>query len=278
MMSLPKGCNFQIISYGSTHEWLGGNKNKKMFEYDDDTMNYANYQIERFMDNFDGTEIYEPLKDVFTTKLSKGNKMRIFLLTDGEVHLPNRVIELIRKHCNGKRDIKLFTFGVGDQADQYLVEKSALAGRGDFYILKNSNIEELRLKVVDSLQRATDPYMEGCSFLMCPTHPDVDESEHDEHSLMPSSIRINLGDIQRNQLVQFFFIMRQDVFDNDEFICQFKCGNNPMTKSFWFVEFNRDKFISLDEQVLSMFASSQDTLESSFQVNANFSLSKLAAK
>lgn len=60
--------------------------------------------------------------------------------------------------------------------------------------------------------------MEGCSFLMCPTQ-DLDEAECDEHSLMPTSIKVDLGDIQRNQLVQFFFIMRQDIFDSDEFIC-----------------------------------------------------------
>lgn len=122
-----------------------------MYEYDDDAMHFANFQIERFMDNFDGTEIYEPLEDVFKTKLSTGKKVRIFLLTDGDVDQPNKVIELIRKNCNGKRDIKVFTFGVGDQADQYLVEKSAEAGRGNFYILKNSNIEELRTKVIDAL-------------------------------------------------------------------------------------------------------------------------------
>ena len=38
MMSLPTGCNFQIISYGSRFEWMGGNKQKKMFEYGDETM------------------------------------------------------------------------------------------------------------------------------------------------------------------------------------------------------------------------------------------------
>lgn len=51
-----------------------------------------------------------------------------------------------------------------------------------------------------------------------------------------------------------------------------------MTKSIWFVEFTRDKFISLDEQLLPMFTQPQDALESSFQASANFSLSKLAAK
>lgn len=114
MMSLPTGCSFQIVSYGSSYEWLGGNENKKMYEYNDDAMHFANMQVERFMDNFDGTDIYEPLEDIFTTKLSTGKKLRIFLLTDGEVDEPNKVIELIRKHCNGKRDVKLFAFGVGD--------------------------------------------------------------------------------------------------------------------------------------------------------------------
>ena len=56
-------------------------------------------QIERFQDNFDGTDIYAPLSDVFNSKLTKGNKIRIFLLTDGEVDEPNKVIELIQKNC-----------------------------------------------------------------------------------------------------------------------------------------------------------------------------------
>lgn len=108
------------------------------------------------------------------------------------------------------------------------------------------NIDDLRTKVIHALQRATDPYMEACSFLMCPMQ-DLGEGECDLHSLMPSTFRIDLGDIQRNQLVQFFFIMKQEVFDNDDFICQIKCMNNPMTKSVWFIEFTKDKFMSLEE-------------------------------
>lgn len=143
--------------------------------------------------------------------------------------------------------------------------------------MKNATIEELRAQVIDALQKATDPYMEGCSFLMCPTL-DLDEADRDEESLMPTSIKLDLGDIHRNQLVQFFFIMKQEVFDNDEFVCQFKCTNDPRHQSVAFVEFTRDKFRSLEEQLGTLHTEQQDVHENLTQIGASFSLSKLAAK
>jgi hypothetical protein len=71
-----------------------------------------------------GTEIYRPLDEIFNSNIE--NK-RIFLLTDGEVDNPNKVIDLITNKCLNSGD-KVFSFGVGNDCDKELIKKSAEAG------------------------------------------------------------------------------------------------------------------------------------------------------
>jgi len=44
---------------------------------------------------------------------------------------------------------------------------------------------------------------------MCPTDK-FKEGDRDGISMMPISFKMNLGDIYRNQLMQFFFIMKKE--------------------------------------------------------------------
>lgn len=73
-----------------------------------------------------GTEIYEPLEHVFKNvpKLP-GCSRQLFLLTDGEVSNTEQVIALCRDHVDTTR---IFTFGIGENVDQRLVNGCAKAG------------------------------------------------------------------------------------------------------------------------------------------------------
>jgi len=56
--------------------------------------------FDTFDSNFGGTNIYEPLKDIFWKDICKENeKSRIFLLTDGQISDRERVIELVKEKC-----------------------------------------------------------------------------------------------------------------------------------------------------------------------------------
>ncbi len=118
-----------------------------MYDYNDENKTFAKKEIDNFMANFGGTEIYQPLEDIF--KLNFSNK-RIFLLTDGEVEHPKRVIDLIREKCATSGD-RVFSFGVGDDCDKNLIRQSAEAGKGTCYFASDSNLSELRSKVIDAL-------------------------------------------------------------------------------------------------------------------------------
>lgn len=63
-------------------------------------------------------------------KLSAGQEKRVFLLTDGCVSSPDSVIKMIRTHCQENEDTKVFSFGISNYCDKYLVEESAKAGNG----------------------------------------------------------------------------------------------------------------------------------------------------
>jgi uncharacterized protein with von Willebrand factor type A (vWA) domain len=53
--------------------------------------------FDTFDANFGGTNIYEPLKDIFTNNFAtKDKKSRIFLLTDGQISDRERVIDLVK--------------------------------------------------------------------------------------------------------------------------------------------------------------------------------------
>lgn len=72
-----------------------------MIAYDDNNLQRILEIIQTFKDKFlGGTEIYEPLKEIFDLKKKgsqkiKDQKWNIFLLTDGEVKNTDAVIDLI---------------------------------------------------------------------------------------------------------------------------------------------------------------------------------------
>lgn len=90
-------------------------------------------------------------------------KHRIFLLTDGQVGNSNQVIEIIEGQQKENYDFKIFSFGVGNDVDKDLVQRSADAGKGHAYFSEDDQIEKLRSMVVDALQKATEPVLEECS-------------------------------------------------------------------------------------------------------------------
>jgi len=54
-------------------------------------------------------------------------------LTDGQVGNTDQIAELIKQNC--KEGNKVFSFGIGNDCDKNLIEKSALAGKGfDYYV------------------------------------------------------------------------------------------------------------------------------------------------
>lgn len=71
------------MSFGSSFKWLNNSKNE--IDYNDTNMTDAKQEISKFENNMGGTNIYDPLEEIFKQKFQNNI---IFLLTDGQVDDP----------------------------------------------------------------------------------------------------------------------------------------------------------------------------------------------
>lgn len=62
LQSLPYGCIFNVCSYGSDHEFMF---NDGSVEYNEENLQTALEKIESFEADFGGTEIFDPLEEIF---------------------------------------------------------------------------------------------------------------------------------------------------------------------------------------------------------------------
>ena len=65
--------------------------------------------------------------------------------------------------CATHDDVKVFTFGIGDGCDADLVKRAAKAGRGSDSIVKDGNSNDLKVKVINALRKASDPSLQKCT-------------------------------------------------------------------------------------------------------------------
>ena len=131
LMSLPSGCGFQIISFGSKHSWLDDSTDPIV--YNNENLLRVKGQIASYGANYGGTEIYNPVQQIFELKKKEPNEdWNVFLLTDGRVADKERVIKLIDENCHkkgkSKSKVRVFAFGIGNGVDKSLIEGSATSG------------------------------------------------------------------------------------------------------------------------------------------------------
>lgn len=115
-------------------------------------MSIASFHCETLQADLGGTEILEPLQDIFATPVDNEFPRQVFLLTDGDVNNREKVISTTLRES---RSIRVFTFGIGSGADKNLVQGIADASKGFCeMILENSSMEEV---VIRQLKRALEP-------------------------------------------------------------------------------------------------------------------------
>ncbi|KAK8892617.1 von Willebrand factor A domain-containing protein 5A [Tritrichomonas musculus] len=140
--SLPSDSYFNVIRFGSNFA--------KLFEtsvlYDDSTQEKAVQLAIDLKADLGGTDIYSPLKSIFSEKCEHGQR-QIFIMTDGEVDNAEMTIDLVYSNSNENR---CFTIGIGRGCDAGLVEgiANASGGMSDF-VQENDSISD---KVIPQLQ------------------------------------------------------------------------------------------------------------------------------
>ena len=106
LKSLPYGCYFNVVGFGSSYKTLFD----KSVLYNDENLKKATDLAGSMKADLGGTEILSPLQWVFSQPLVKGHPRQLFLLTDGEVGNTQQVISLVQKHSNSARYAFLFFF------------------------------------------------------------------------------------------------------------------------------------------------------------------------
>ena len=100
LKSIPQGCFFNIISFGSHYESFFPSS----MPYNQETMEKATQFAQRMEANFGGTELLAPLQYIFKqSSKSSGLPRQVFILTDGSVSNTSSVISEVRKNCHSTR-------------------------------------------------------------------------------------------------------------------------------------------------------------------------------
>ena len=147
--SLPVGCQFNIIRFGSHYE--------RLFQqitdvYNEENARKAEELINGMRANLGGTELLQPLKWIEENAPKQGRARQIFLLTDGEISNVSEVLDLCRSMATSTR---IFSFGLGASSSRSLVKGLARSTNGRFvFIPPNSSVDTY---VAEQLKKALQP-------------------------------------------------------------------------------------------------------------------------
>ena len=152
--SLPAGCRFQVIGFGSSFRPLFQDP---LVTFDDRTKQVAMDHADAMEANMGGTEILEPIRHV--AAIPKGDLPRnVLIITDGGVSNTEEVISFVRNH-NVMTGSRFFTFGIGSGASRGLVEGCAREGGGASEMIDDSDARSGKVeeKVLRQLGRVLSP-------------------------------------------------------------------------------------------------------------------------
>lgn len=209
-----------------------------MIQYNNESLTSVKAALQNLDAEMGGTEIYGPIKSAFDdVQVQAGFKKRIFLLTDGQVGNTSSIIHLIKNKCSKADDVKVFSFGMGEDCERTLITESAKNGKGQSYFVENDDETEIKEQVIDALKKASEPALINCHF---------DFGTVADSSMFNLSKSTKLNNLFKNELVQCFTVMSLDQFEY-EMSCKFTCEYDPRTKNHVQEYFSKDAFRNFDD-------------------------------
>ncbi|XP_029923272.1 von Willebrand factor A domain-containing protein 5A-like isoform X4 [Myripristis murdjan] len=148
LKSLPMDCYFNIYSFGSRYDSIF----PKSVEYSQKSMEDALKMVEKMKADMGGTEILQPLKQIFSQPCIPSQPRQLFIFTDGEVGDTKEVINLVKKNAASHR---CFSFGIGEGASSALITGVAKEGGGHAQFITGT--DRMQPKVMQSLRFALQP-------------------------------------------------------------------------------------------------------------------------
>ncbi|XP_036820662.1 von Willebrand factor A domain-containing protein 5A isoform X1 [Oncorhynchus mykiss] len=148
LKSLPMGCYFNIIGFGSSYESFF----PKSVEYSQKTMDEALQKVKEMRADLGGTEILQPLKHIYSQPCLPDQPRQLFLFTDGEVGNTKEVLDLVKTNAGSHR---CFSFGIGEGASTALISGVAKQARGHAQFITGQ--DRMQPKAMQSLRFALQP-------------------------------------------------------------------------------------------------------------------------
>eukprot|EP01097_Dermamoeba_algensis_P007917 TRINITY_DN5109_c0_g1_i1.p1 TRINITY_DN5109_c0_g1~~TRINITY_DN5109_c0_g1_i1.p1 ORF type:complete len:870 (-),score=194.51 TRINITY_DN5109_c0_g1_i1:348-2957(-) len=132
---------FNIVGYGNRSHFLFSESKA----YDDNTLKLATEYVKKMQPDLGGSEIYRPLTSILSSSYNSQYPRHIFILTDGQVYDRDKVIELVKSATDYTR---VFSIGVGDDADVSLIKALAEAGNGECEFISKSDSVDKSLQLL----------------------------------------------------------------------------------------------------------------------------------
>ena len=147
LQSLNKGSYFQLIGFGSSFEYY----NKEPLEYNKENVKKLMEIINNLNADKGGTELYEPLKNVFENPIYKKINIakHIFILIDGEIDDKETTLNLIGSFSD---KFTIHSLGIGSYYDKDLIKRIAIMGNGNSFFSQKS--EDISKNVIDALDQS----------------------------------------------------------------------------------------------------------------------------
>ncbi|KIK70397.1 hypothetical protein GYMLUDRAFT_32399 [Collybiopsis luxurians FD-317 M1] len=150
---------FNIVSFGSTTDSLWGDSQM----YTQHTLDIATSTVDRMEANFGGTEIFNALRNVLSSRRSD-IATAVFLLTDGESHDIDSTTRLVRNATDSSpasAPLHVYVLGIGDGVSTAMCEGIAAAGKG--ICLFAHEAESITSKCARLLRAGRTPFIKNVS-------------------------------------------------------------------------------------------------------------------
>ena len=155
LQSLNEKSYFQLVGFGSNYEYYS----EKPLEYNKENVKNLMEKIRNLKADKGCTYLYKPLENIYNNKIYEEYNMKkyIILLTDGELHDKEKVLNLI----GSKSDEFIFnSLGIGE-CDKDLIQRTALSGKGYSYYIDDLN--QLNSVVISLLDKVKEYFTINCT-------------------------------------------------------------------------------------------------------------------
>ena len=195
LQSIPVGSYYQIIGFGSHFEKY----DEAPKEYNKENIKESINIIQNLSANLGGTNIYDPLKDIFDSKDYDNIKLprNIFLLTDGSVNNKNDVLNIIEAN---NLKFTIYSIGIGKYFDENLIKNAGIIGKGNYNFC--NELDKLNSIIASEINKCCNPFISDIN-LNC---------NLDNKNLINNNIANIIRD---NELINLYYITNDNNIENN---------------------------------------------------------------